>query len=340
MKKLLALLLAALMVVSLCACKGDKNDTEEDLNEYLNKEEVADSFTDADGNVFYFELINSDSVQIVRYTGKDAPHAITIPDRVVLNPYDPEDQWEYANVVALANQAFYYQSNINAVTLPATVTEIGKYAFAGCSMLTSITLPATVTTVGEGAFSRCSLLASATFAEGSTVEKIADKLFFDCPALQTVTLPATVTSIGTGAFHGCAALSAISIPDSVTAISDQAFQNCAALASVTLADTSGLVKIGSFAFAGCKLLESFTVTAKVKEIGQYAFSGCAALNSVSFKNTDLWGTYDPAKVTENTVLIETEPVSADLITDPAQAATTVNSTHCTLSWLYGNQDGE
>ena len=42
------------------------------------------------------------------------------------------------------------------MTIPNSVTSIGKYAFYYCSGLTSVTIPNSVTSIGEHAFANCS----------------------------------------------------------------------------------------------------------------------------------------------------------------------------------------
>ena len=71
--------------------------------------------------------------------------------------------------------AFDGFSNLQQISLPEDLTEIGKEAFYNCSSLTSITIPGSVTTIGSSAFLGCSSLTS-------------------------IIIPGSVTSIGVGAF--------------------------------------------------------------------------------------------------------------------------------------------
>ncbi|MCR4663795.1 MAG: leucine-rich repeat domain-containing protein, partial [Paludibacteraceae bacterium] len=74
------------------------------------------------------------------------------------------------------------------ITIPNSVTSIGKYAFDYCTGLTSVTIPNSVTSIGDWAFSSCSSLTS-------------------------VTIPNSVTSIGNYAFSWCSKLTAVHISD-------------------------------------------------------------------------------------------------------------------------------
>ena len=70
---------------------------------------------------------------------------------------------------------------MTSITVPNSVTSIGKSAFSYCSRLKSITIPNSVTSIGYGAFSYCSSLTS-------------------------ITIPNSVASIEYGAFCSCSNL--------------------------------------------------------------------------------------------------------------------------------------
>ena len=94
-----------------------------------------------------------------------------------------------------------------SVTIPGSVTSIGRGAFSGCGNLTSVTIPGSVTSIGGFAFSKCGGLTSVTIPEG-------------------------VTSIGGGAFSWCESLTSVTISESVTSIEGSAFRFCDKLKDV------------------------------------------------------------------------------------------------------------
>ena len=53
-------------------------------------------------------------------------------------------------VTSIRDRAFY-DNQLTAVTIPASVSEIGEGAFA-CNQLTSVTIPDSVTSIGDRAF--------------------------------------------------------------------------------------------------------------------------------------------------------------------------------------------
>ena len=81
------------------------------------------------------------------------------------------------------------------------VIGIDSEAFKLCTKLTSVTIPDSVTSIGKGAFSCCIALTSVTIPNGVT--SIEDYLFLECTDLKSVTIPDSVTSIGKGVFTEC-----------------------------------------------------------------------------------------------------------------------------------------
>ena len=59
-------------------------------------------------------------------------------------------------------------SNLTSITIPNSVTSIGRYAFYQCSNLTSITIPNSVTSIGQYAFYNCSNLTSVYYKGNSS----------------------------------------------------------------------------------------------------------------------------------------------------------------------------
>ena len=158
----------------------------------------------------------------------------------------------YCKANAIGYCAFWGCSGLTSVTIPSSVTEIGRYAFAS-SGLTRVTIPSSVTEIGSSAFSCCS-------------------------GLTSVTIPSSVTKIGYGTFSDCSGLTSVTIPSSVTEIGSSAFAYCRGLTSVTI--PSSVTKIGYETFAYCRGLTSVTVPSSVTKIGDNAFSGCSGLTSV------------------------------------------------------------
>ncbi|MGN0804377.1 MAG: leucine-rich repeat protein [Candidatus Coproplasma sp.] len=175
---------------------------------------------------------------------------------------------------------FYGCSSIKNVTLPESVTSIGRYAFSGCK-ITEVKLPDGVTKIGEYAFSGCTQLKGVTLPE--SVTSIGKAVFSNCLSLTSITIPKKVTSIEMFTFDGCASLKSLVIPDGVKTIGDFAFRNCTALTSIAL--PTRLTSIGNYAISGCVLLKSIVVPVGVASIGANAFKGNKSLETVVIPKT-------------------------------------------------------
>ena len=189
---------------------------------------------------------------------------------------------------SIPSYAFAYQSGINSVNIPGSVTSIGYGAFEGCSSVTRITIPFVgATKNGTGneyfgyIFGASSYSSDSSYVPASLEEviitggtSIGDHAFYCCYGLISVTIRNGVTSIGAYAFYYCSDLETVTIGNGVTSIGDGAFSRCTSLTSVTIPD--GVTSIGSSAFSGCSGLTSIIIPDSVTSIGEYAFSGCTA----------------------------------------------------------------
>ena len=223
------------------------------------------------------------------------------------------------SVIAVGDgPVFENPSQINSVSLPDSLREIGWSAFENCDSLTSITIPDSVTDIGSSAFKYCSSLTSITIPD--SVTSIGESTFRGCDSLTSITLPfigksvfeteasestrfdyifvysffyepdvavpaslrnVTITGgqIFSRAFSGCDSLTSISIPNSVTEIGSSAFSGCDSLTSISIPNS--VTSIGESAFEDCGSLTSITTPDSVTSIGSSAFSGCSSLEIVT-----------------------------------------------------------
>jgi len=168
-------------------------------------------------------------------------------------------------------------ANIPETFRKLPVTEIGQQAFFYCTNLSAITIPEGVTSIGWDAF-RGTSLESVTFVAGSQLTSM--RGFNNCTGLKAITIPESVMSIVNQAFQNCTSLTSITIPSSVTSIGWGAFLGCTSLSAVTFAAGSQLQSIDYAVFDGCSSLESITIPSSVTSIGQQAFSYCTSLTSI------------------------------------------------------------
>ncbi len=120
----------------------------------------------------------------------------------------------------MAGCAFRLCRNIESVTLPDGISEIGDYCFANCSKLTSVNLPNGIKRVGYNAFYGCSGLESVDVPYGVT--SIGPAAFRYCTNIKSLTLPNTLELIENSAFEDCTSLTSVYVPDSVKQINQYA----------------------------------------------------------------------------------------------------------------------
>ena len=157
-------------------------------------------------------------------------------------------------------------ANLQRVSLPDSITEIGDFAFAACNALKTIKLPSSLKTIGYGAF-MLSGLTELTIPDGVTA--LPDGLFYRCKNLTSVTIPGTVKQIKSNDFFECTALTSIVIPEGVEWISQDAFLNCTALETVWL--PLSLKAIEGSAFSFCTNLKTVEYAGSQDDWDQVAF---------------------------------------------------------------------
>lgn len=282
-KKLVCILLTAVMVVSMCfvsafaeeALEGlndNPEETEEILDGQLEEEyeegskageEIKAEETGAEdkeetdaGDDEWTDLgdeeADVENEATVTNSGKwgeldwklDASGTLTISGSGEMNDMDMEN-----------GQAWTVQdlrTEIQKVVIEEGITSIGNYAFSYCWGITEVILPATVKKIGDYAFSYTEI----TYIEiPSGVSEIGKHAFEQTP-LSEISIPSTVTTIGEDAFMG-AALKNIAIPEGIEVIGENAFSHCNDLET---ANISGSVKeIGIGIFMGCEKLREITV---------------------------------------------------------------------------------
>ena len=181
-----------------------------------------------------------------------------------------------SGVLKIEMNVFYDRNLITSVTIPNTVTEIGRNAFLDTSLV-SLVIPDSVVTIGDFAFSGTDLT-SVTFGNGLTT--IGERAF-DVATLTSVTFGNSLTTIGNYAFSGTG-LTSVTFPNSVTTIRLGAFEDNSSLNFVTFGNR--LQTIGTRAFKSTGLSE-VTIPNSVTIIGEDAFAAVSSLTAVNLGNS-------------------------------------------------------
>ncbi len=302
MKKILALMLAALLIFCMFAC-SDRDTTEIDEEEEVGNE---NSITVKSGKFVYESNADGD-YEIVEYI----PASVDVIDLLEL-PTATEDGRE---IIGIADEAFKANLTIKAVKIPETYVNIGNYAFYGCENLVSVTMTDSVKTIGAYCFAECGKLSGVTLSK--SVTKIDEGTFKNCASLATLALSNKTEQICDGAFFGCKKLAALELTENLKKITKNAFYGCDALTYTVDGNAKYLgnaenpylvlvsaldlnieectvneatVVVADNAFANCIYLESLTLGAKVKNITNAAISNCEALELNEYENALYLGT--------------------------------------------------
>jgi len=158
-----------------------------------------------------------------------------------------------------------YTHNAAFLVVPATiedipVVEIGDRVFSGKTS-GEITLPASVTKIGKDVFSLMDYLTKVTLPEG--LKEIPDNAFSASSSILTIDLPNSIEIIGESAFFGCN-FSTIKLPNNIKKIGSAAFLRCRYLKTINLPDN--LKEIGSGAFVECENLNNITIPDSLSSI--------------------------------------------------------------------------
>lgn len=301
-KKLTALILSILMVgsmvstpISALAAETDElpsqsEVTVDDVSFAVGEKKLpeASGETFVSGDFEYTVDESTNEVTITKYSGSDT--AVVIPEKI-----------DNKLVVALGDYLFRENKMIKEVTMPKSLTSIGRETFALCDRLETADIPDSVTTIRYQAFYRCAMLPTLDYPKNlksieervwaecpliteakvpEGIENLPNCTFSGCEYLRSVELPDSLVSIGENAFRNCKSLRTVTIPDNVETIGKNAFDHCEAMTSVKF--PSKLVSLGYAAFYECQRLETADVPDSVEYIDAYAFENCRRLASFTY----------------------------------------------------------
>ena len=205
MKKLIAMLLALAMVLSMAACGGKDNSNDTPKNE---TPVVTPGQTEAPVSQEQ-EAVQTPSFGEI--------------DEETLRGCAETPASEFTYVMSINYEGIMieaYNGTSDVVVIPAVidgqpVVEVADYIFANDSTVRGVVFPETVANLGEVFVN--STCIELVIAEG--VQSIQQVCFVNCSALREVILGDGLTKIGILAFSTCAALEKVYIPASLTELS-------------------------------------------------------------------------------------------------------------------------
>lgn len=204
---------------------------------------------------------------------------------------------------SIKSSAFVKAGNLNSITLPSSLVEIGEEALSRTA-ITAITIPSSVQTIDEDAFLGCDKLEGIEVEGGNQsfystdgvlftaskellfypsnsplvdyqvpdgTQAIKEHAFIGAKKLTSITFPDSVTMIDGYAFLYCENLREVKLTDNVTLIGEAAFMECTSLSTINL--PQGLDVLSANAFADCKALKDIALPEGMTRIGDQAFAG-------------------------------------------------------------------
>ena len=213
MKKILLLMLAVMLCLTLCSCDTILKKAKTMVTGEEEPKMPDDYIATLENDEYSYELYD-EYVKIVKYLVKDGDSTVTIPSEIDGKP-----------VTVIGSLCFHdIKTVVTEVNIPDSVTIIEESAFYYADKLTSITIPDSVMSIGSRAFAWCNSLETITF--GSNITEIPDYCFNHCTSIKTIAFPDTVKKIGARAFSYCENLTELIVGKDIENIGDRALSGC------------------------------------------------------------------------------------------------------------------
>lgn len=272
MKKLIALIMALVLCLSMCACGSSEPSQEEPTPPPVQEVTPASLIENAQlqypasNRTFKYNVYDT-YVEITEYIGSNNVEEVIVPAILEELPVYVVDYYVFSEcrIKSIIFEDGIYRINtdfstsLESVVLPSTLDHIGSSTFDNCFRLKNVIIPEGIDSIWSNAFHGCCALKEITIP--STVSRLGDHAFASCTALETVNLPEGLKEIEDGVFMGCEMLKTLVIPSTVEALGRYVFQD------------SGLERI--------------EIPENVKEIGDSLFTRCEALTVVKVHNAEM-----------------------------------------------------
>jgi len=191
---------------------------------------------------------------------------VVIPDAVTYNgdEYPVTSIWDGS----------FYESDITSVSIPNTVTYIGRYCFQFCKQLESVVIPGSVTALADGAFAYCDNLKSMTLEYGTEMLTMREDLCYDSGLSEVYIDRDKIDSYGIGVdiFGSYGRIRRATFGPHVTTIPKLVLRDCR-LEELTF--EGDVTSIEDYAFFQATLPADFTLPKHLNHIGYDAFENCA-----------------------------------------------------------------
>ena len=162
----------------------------------------------------------------------------------------------------ITSASFNTDDDIGDLVISHTVNDIYTEAFKGNNgiSLTGVTIPDSITFIGRSAFSNCQNITTVVFPDVIDIPYpdsyfYGAEIFNECTSLSEINIPNGVTYLPQKTFYQCESLSHIELPDSIITIRENTFNGTALYTVETSAQN-----IYNQAFGNCNNLTEITLT--------------------------------------------------------------------------------
>lgn len=185
-------------------------------------------------------------------------------------------------VIGIAAGVFKDKKKMYYISLPASLTHLGKECFMNCRDLRGVTFrgKSELQYLEEKTFCNCINLYA--FCSGGEVIRIGESAFENCRSLRCAYFGENVEKMGRNAFASCGNLSLVSASSKVTELLKSTFNGCRSLVSMPL--PSALERIEDYCFGYCAAMEAADIPEKVAYIGKGAYTDCRSLKEVTIRS--------------------------------------------------------
>lgn len=178
----------------------------------------------------------------------------------------------------------FLRSGLTSVTIPASVTSVGKWTFRWCESLSAFVMEALedgepttdYTSIGDYALADCAALESVSFTENLTV--LGEYALARDVKLAPVFIPASVSGIGSCAFYGCPMAGATSAGVTV----DEENQFYSSLNGMLLNKDQTCI----FYYPSGRTSDACAIPGSVTSVAPFAFDGASSLKEVYYDYTE------------------------------------------------------
>ena len=198
-----------------------------------------------------------------------------------------------ATATEVPNEQFDSRSDFCYMLLPKGLKTIGDEAFYR-TKLGNISIPATVTSIGRRAFSYNEILSTVDIAPNSALASMGEAAFYECKSLKSISLPNGITQLENSVFNNCSGLESVVLPAALNSIGYSCFSHTSSLKSIDFPQT--LTSIGDNAYSQSGL-ESVVLPVNLYSLGYNAFGSCLNLKDLVLPATpnmyigSSWGYY-------------------------------------------------